>query len=214
MNVFDIVKTEIKLTKAFENNSEQELLHILKNNSFLFYELFSRKYEIQPIFSEISFGSKFRCDFAWLNDNSDGPEWILVEIEKPRMKLFTKNGEPRAELNHAIEQIKSWDRYFKENPSEKSRIFGAVSKFKFFLVAGDIAEWEKENATKWRAFHNSDSSIEIRSSNIFKKAIKIAKEKPNEMWSFFEKSKSLNHTQLENYWTNYSYMNRWRQILK
>ncbi len=75
---------------------------------------------------EVSFGGKYRSDFVWLNDNSDGPEWVLVEIEKPRIKLFTKKGEPSAELNHAIEQVRSWIRYFNENPSEKSRIFGAV----------------------------------------------------------------------------------------
>lgn len=113
------------------------MLSVLKDNSFLFYELYSRKYGIQPVFREINFGGELRCDFAWLNDNSDGPEWVLVEVEKPKMKLFTQKNEPTSELNHAIEQVKSWERYFDENPSEKKRIFGAVARFRFILIVGD-----------------------------------------------------------------------------
>ncbi|WP_321290147.1 Shedu anti-phage system protein SduA domain-containing protein [uncultured Sunxiuqinia sp.] len=214
MSVWNVNKAEQQLNKSFDNNSETELLKVLKNNSFLFYELYSRKYGIQPNFKEISFGGKYRCDFAWLNDNSDGPEWVLVEIEKPKMELFAKNLEPRAELNHSIEQVKSWIRYFNENPAEKRRIFGAVSRFKYILVAGDIEDWGTEAAIKWRAYHNSVDPIEIRSSNIFKKAIKIAKEKPEELWSFEENPKSLKSAELESYWTNYKYMDRWRQIMK
>ena len=84
MSTWNLQNVEKDLKKAFSNNSETQLLEILKNNSFLFYELYSRKYGISPNFAEISFGGKFRCDFAWLNDNSDGPEWVLVEVEKPR----------------------------------------------------------------------------------------------------------------------------------
>lgn len=92
------------LDLAFKNNSEVELLQTIKSYSFLLY---SRKWGIQPSFHEVNFGSKLRCDFAWLNDNSDGPEWVLLEVEKTKMKLFTKKGEPSAELNHAIEQVKT-----------------------------------------------------------------------------------------------------------
>ncbi len=213
MSIYDIEQTEKDLQEAFEKNSEVRLLEILKGNSFLFYELYSRKYGIQPNFSEISFGTKYRCDFAWLNDNSIGPEWVLVEVEKPKMKLFTKQNEPTAELNHAIEQVKSWDGYFRENPLEKKRIFGAVSKFRFILIGGTKAEWQTENAIKWRSYHNENSSIEIRSSDVFVRPLKVAKEKYEELWCFWENPKSLKHSQLETYWTNYDYMNLWRKVL-
>ena len=90
---WNIEETEKKLKMAFQANSELDLLEILKGNSFLFYELYYRKCGVQPNFTEISFGGEYRCDFAWLNDNSDGPEWVLVEVEKPRMRLFNKNGD-------------------------------------------------------------------------------------------------------------------------
>lgn len=184
--MWDLEAVRAKIDFAFSENSEIELLEILKNNSFLFYQLYSRKYGIQPNFSEISFAGEMRCDFAWLNNNSDGPEWVLVEIEKPNMKLFLKNGDPSRELNHAIEQVKSWDRYFKENPSEKNRIFGAVSRFRYILVAGLRKDWQTEKAIKWRSYHNSQSNIEIRSCDVFKEALKVAKSNFSELWSFEE----------------------------
>ncbi|GGZ94354.1 Shedu anti-phage system protein SduA domain-containing protein [Algibacter mikhailovii] len=213
MSTWNLRKVEKELKKSFEDDSEVDLLAILKKNSFLFYPLYSRKYGIQPNFAEVSFAGKMRCDFAWLNDNSGGPEWVLVEIEKPKMKLFSKNGDPSAELNHAVEQVKSWDRYFRENPSEKSRIFGAVSRFKYILVAGSREDWSSEKAIKWRAYHNDNYNIEIRSCDIFLDAIKLANNKFEELWSFEENPISLKDSQLEKYWQEYGYMDIFRKVL-
>ena len=163
-------------------NSELKLLATLKNNSFMFYGLYSRKYGIQPVFHEVNFGGGLRCDFAWLNDNSDGPEWVLVEIEKRNIELFTRDYEPTQKLNHAFEQVKSWRRYFDENPAEKRRIFGAVGRFRFIIVAGHTAIWNSDKASKWRIDNNKRQS-QIRSSDIFYRAIKILEDHPEELES-------------------------------
>ena len=209
---WDLQLVEKNLQNAFENNSELKLLKVLKDNSFLFYELYTRKWGIQPNFCEVSFGGELRCDFVWLNDNSDGPEWVLVEIEKPKMKIFTKAKEPTAQLNHAIEQVKTWDRYFSINPSEKERIFGAVARFKYILVAGDSESWTKDYAIRWRAHNNLNSKIEIRSTNVFFKALNLIKAKPKEFWSFEDNPVSLKQSQLKQYWETYSYMDNMRKI--
>jgi len=210
---WDKTKVAADLATAFYENSEQQLLAVLKDNSFLFFELFSRKYGIQPLFREISFGGGLRCDYAWLNDNSDGPEWVLVEIEKPKLKLFRKDNEPTQQLNHAIEQVKSWKRYFNENPAEKKRIFGAVGRFRFILVGGKKESWETPYASKWRIDNNKDTNIEIRSSDIFLRALKILEKHPAEFWSFAENPITLPPSELQKYWENYDWMDVWRQII-
>ncbi|MCT9383414.1 DUF4263 domain-containing protein [Acinetobacter baumannii] len=210
--VFDLVKVKEQLKNARVKSSERELLQLLKENSFLFSELFSRHWGIQPIFSEVSFGNNFRCDFCWLNDNSDGPEWVLVEIEKPNVRLFNKKNEPSAELNHGIEQVKSWQRYFNFYPAEKSRIFGAVSKFRYILVIGEKNDWEQKEASLWRTFENQ-KSIEIRSMDIFDRAIENYEKNPNHYWSFEENSCVLNSTELQNYWEKYPYIMKWKTML-
>lgn len=211
--IWNIDGVERKLISAYQNDSETELLAILKDNSFLFYDLFSRKYAIQPIFRELSFSGDFRCDFAWLNDNSSGPEWVLVEVERPKLKLFKSDGKPTANFNAAIEQVKNWDQYFRQHPSDMKKIFGAVARFRFILVVGTADEWQTEHAQKWRIYHHQTSSIEIKSIQTFFRSIAIIRSKPEEFWSFEERPSTLPHSKLKEYWQNYGYMDRWRQIL-
>jgi len=206
----DIAKADLE--NAITNNSEHQLLAVLKNNSFLFYDLYSRKFGIQPNFSEVCFGSKYRCDFCWLNDNSDGPEWVLVEIERPDIPLFKKNGDPTHELNHAIEQVRSWERYFEQNPVEKSRIFGAVSRFRLILVVGTKDSWQEPVAASWRAHHNNTSTVEIRSMETFFKSIVHYNESPENL-SFEEHPKSKRANELANYCRDYQYLMYWKNIL-
>ena len=211
--VWNIDKAELELAKAFAKNSEISLLKVLKANSFLFYDLYFRK-AIQPVFHEVIFGGDLRCDFAWLNDNSLGPEWVLVEVEAPRMRLFNKNLKPSSELNGSIEQIKSWQRYFSENSSEKSRIFGAVAKFRFVLVAGDKQSWSTEHAMKWRKHESEHSSIEIRTSNVFQRPFQYIKDRPSDFWSFNENPVSLPGSKLKQYWEGYGYMDDMRKFFR
>ena len=184
--VWDKEKVRDKLTTVLGGGTEQALLEILRDNSFLFYELYSRKLGIQPAFREVKFGEKLRCDFAWLNDNTDGPEWVLVEIESPQLPLFTKRKKPSAELHHAIDQVTSWKDYFENNPNEKARIFGAVARFRFILVVGDKKSWESPHAHKWRALRNKDSGIEIRSTDVFLRALDVLDKHPEHLGSFEE----------------------------
>ena len=209
---WDIEEVEAKLNSAFEHNSELELLSVLKENSFLFYELYGRKGGICPAFHEVDFGSKLRCDFAWLNDNSDGPEWVLVEIEAPKIRIFNKDNTPTKELNKAVDQVTSWRRYFSVNPAEKRRIFGAVATFRYVLVAGDSTLWGTEDALKWRTDFNQNNSLEIRSSGVFYRALQAIKDKPTDFWSFEDNPITLPYTQLEAYWRSYGYMDKMRAI--
>ncbi len=210
--VWDIDKVERDLNDAFKSNSERDLLKVLKHNVFLFYEIYRRKLSICPCFAEVSLGDKLRCDFCWLNDNSDGPEWTLVEIEKPNMKLFTSKNDPTAELTHSIEQVTSWKRYFDENPSEKKRIFGAVARFRYVLIGGNKESWSEEFAAKWRINKNNDSNIEIRTSDVFYRSLLQFKKKPNDFWSFAEHPKCVPFSKLEEFWKSYEYMDFWRKM--
>nr|WP_269452868.1 Shedu anti-phage system protein SduA domain-containing protein [Vibrio cholerae] len=207
--VFDKKDVEKKLQQAFEQNSEHELLSILKANSFLFYDLYDRKWGIRPNFAEVPFGSKYRCDFCWLNDNSDGPEWVLVEIEKPKVKLFKQDGEPTSQLNHALEQVRSWDRYFSTNPNEKTRIFGSVARFRFVLVIGEKDDWGNNQAAVWKSHNNANTNIEIRSMDTFFKSLQRYKEEPEHL-SFEHHPKSLKSSELSEYCSNDPYLCGWK----
>lgn len=208
---FDKNEVREQITCIFEENSEQALLALLKKNSFLFSDIYSRQYGIQPNFAEVPFGTKYRCDFCWLNDNSDGPEWVLVEIEKPKIILFNSSGEPSAQLNHAIEQVRSWDRYFKTNPHEKSRIFGAVARFRHVLIVGLKEDWASNPASVWKSHFNSDGNIEIRSMDTFIKSLDRFNEDPKFL-SFEQYPASKSSSELSAYCNNSDYLLHWKNV--
>jgi len=56
--------------------------------------------------------SKRVPDFIWLAGNSGTDQPVLVEIEAPSKKWFTKKGQPTAGLTQALDQIADWKAWF------------------------------------------------------------------------------------------------------
>ena len=65
-------------------------------------------------------GDQFVADFLACGLTSLGHEWLAIELENPHAPLFTKAGNPSAELTHAIRQIHDW-RDFLSNNLEMAR---------------------------------------------------------------------------------------------
>lgn len=210
---WNIEEVEKSLKSAFDNNSEQQLLAVLKKNSFLFYELYSRKYGICPNFAEVQLGNDYRCDFAWLNDNSDGPEWVLVEFEKPNVPLFKKDGDPTQAFSHAINQVQNWRRYFDKYPLERDRIFYCCMKFRFVLVIGTEEEWQKSGNMEWRAHNNKNSEIEIRTMDVLFRSLEHYKQNPQMFYGFEKHPISLMPSELECYTRNNEYLKKMKLLL-
>lgn len=66
-------------------------------------------------------GSEYVTDFLVGEKSSIGFEWVAVELERPVHKMFTKNGDPSRELNHAIRQITDWRAWLKDNQNYAAR---------------------------------------------------------------------------------------------
>jgi len=70
----------------------------------------------QRFLTKVSFHS-FVTDFVigeW-RSTINRWEWTLIEIERPRHRLFTKNGDPTSELSHALRQITDWRVWVQSN---------------------------------------------------------------------------------------------------
>lgn len=105
-------------------------------------------------------------DFMWAPTDSQTQWVVLIEIEDPKKLWFTENGQQRAELTQALDQIAQWRAHLKkpENLLLFSRLYGIPTlrpiEFVFCLVYGrrrDVAsraETEKRNA-----LHNSLDDI-------------------------------------------------------
>jgi antiviral defense system Shedu protein SduA len=66
-------------------------------------------------------GGEFIPDFIVGEHSSDGYDWLMVELENPRLSFFTHAGDPRAQLTHAIRQIQDWRAWLHRNQNYASR---------------------------------------------------------------------------------------------
>lgn len=69
-----------------------------------------------------SLGGVFIPDFLIASLNSMGLNWHAVELENPKVKVFNKNGDPSKYLNHAIQQIRNWRDWLKNNLNEATKL--------------------------------------------------------------------------------------------
>ncbi len=60
-------------------------------------------------------GCQFVTDFMIGEKHSFGTDWVAVELESPRARLFTRAGNPTGILTHAIRQITDWRAWLTNN---------------------------------------------------------------------------------------------------
>jgi len=106
--------------------------HFDKNN-FLLYP--NAKRIISEV--EIGIGKVYQADF--LIENSQG-EYILVEIENPKHKLFTKNNDFTKAVNHAIKQVEDWQEWIEDNLPSMQKVFQGISSPQAIVVIGRSIE--------------------------------------------------------------------------
>jgi len=87
-------------------------------------------------------------------------EYVLVEIEAPSRKLFTKNGDATADLNHAIQQVEDWLRWIETAASyAQAKLPGIVSP-ECWVVIGRRIE-DPQLAAKWNRKKRTMSTTRI-----------------------------------------------------
>lgn len=69
-----------------------------------------------------SLGGKYIPDFLLADLSSLGINWHAVELENPRARMFNKQGDPASFLNHAVQQIRNWRDWLKNNLDEARRL--------------------------------------------------------------------------------------------
>jgi len=129
-------------------------------------QIFIRKHPnlIDPayakVWSKLPFGNK-ESDFVIRNACGD---YLLVELERADHSLFTKNGDLRKELNHAISQIDDWRRYIADNLSTVQRelgLEGITPNPKGLIVIGRSSTLNEANRRKLQSMCDRSPVLRI-----------------------------------------------------
>ncbi len=90
-----------QLLKLIESNTkEEELQNFLESYPIFFHVFMPKRIIFKP-----KILTKYVADFAVLNGRD---ELLLVEIEKPHLRLLKKDGDITAGLEHAFHQVRTW----------------------------------------------------------------------------------------------------------
>lgn len=158
-----------------ENVREQQVHCFLQTHAHLF---FRKTYDFCTVISKLRFGADFVSDFVSVHDHrSNGVHYHLIELERPDVPPFTKEGIASSKLSRAIQQLLSWKTWLNEHPAEAgklfpsaSRLFGGRTSFSYEIIIGTRA-----NSAAWLERRNvlADSlTIEIRSFDSLSDEIK------------------------------------------
>jgi hypothetical protein len=129
--------------------SEQDVHEFLSTHSYFFNGIL-RLYGASPIYSKIRLGSEYEVDFACFDTGSFGPEWYLIEIESPSKKMFTKSGDPTSGLTHAIQQIRNWHTWIRENLDYTRKLMPLIEYPLGYVFIGRHSHLTQKTKTKLR----------------------------------------------------------------
>ena len=81
-------------------------------------------------------GDDFETDYVFLVQGPGGPQYVLVEIERPSKRIFTKKGHFTAEFTQAKDQLLYWETWVTRNHPYLSTKLRGLFKPGFHLVMG------------------------------------------------------------------------------
>jgi len=120
----------------FSRLLEQPSVHEKRDiHSFLDRHRFILHPNPERIWSEVPIGLGTEHQMDFLIQEADG-EFLLVELENPRHRLFLKNSDFSAPLNHAQRQVEDWQDWVEENISTMQKKYPGIISPRGLVIIG------------------------------------------------------------------------------
>ena len=159
-----------------EAQDERPLQNFFKHNPGLLVQLV-RGGHGRWVFPKPKLGSEHVPDFMICEQDSGGYHWHLVELENPNYVALTKQGQQTAHLTHAIQQVKNWRIWLRDNSRYAQHELGYAdldSEFHAIIVIGRRNELDPEDLKRYREL--SDDKVEIMSyDRLIDRVVSLAK---------------------------------------
>lgn len=146
-----------RLLKEFESlleGPEEPVYQFLKRHPELLCPTYER------CWPKLAFGDRV-SDFVFRESHND---YLLVELEAPVRELFRKDGQQRAELTHAINQVEDWIQFIVDNRPEvenKLRLAGISPNPRALIVIGRSVTLTEANRRKLGTIQDREGRLRI-----------------------------------------------------
>ncbi len=136
------------------NPPEETLQQFLKDNPTLLCPAQRRSWPKIPLGSRVT-------DFVFRQADGD---YLLVELERPSKKLFTKIGDTSSQLTHACGQVADWKRYLEDNLATAQRELGLVgisANPNALVVIGRSKDLTEDLRRRLTTLHNQTPTLKV-----------------------------------------------------
>lgn len=143
------------LDQTASDNSKEEVLQVfLKENPILLIPN-------GRIIPKQKLGEDFCTDFVLIDMLDQGPKYTLVEIEKSSHTIFTKNGELRSEVQHAIHQTCQWDVWLQKHATYLREKLPGFETPNYAIVIGRSLGFTDDHREYLRAYNRRLNNTEL-----------------------------------------------------
>lgn len=108
------------------------------------------------------FGSESIPDFLLCTKNSTGFEWVMIELESPRLIPLTQAGLASAKLREAQGQVQDWRIWLRDNISYAQNqlgFHGLNAESEAVIVLGRRSALQETHAKKWRELSSDKTRV-------------------------------------------------------
>lgn len=114
------------------DRGEEEIQNFLELHPIFFHVFLPRSIKSKPPIL-----TRYKADFSLLNNRN---ELVLIEIERPQIRLLKKDGGKTAELEHAFHQVHTWKQVLDDHRSAALEAIGLkleeVARVRGLVIAG------------------------------------------------------------------------------
>ena len=139
---------------ASDNSKEEVLQAFLKEHPILLVPN-------GQLIPKQKLGEDFCTDFVLIDMLDQGPRYTLVEIEKSSHELFTKSGEFRSEVQHAIHQTCQWDIWLQKHSSYLRDKLRGFETPQYTIVIGRSTKLTPEHREYLRAYNRRLNNTQL-----------------------------------------------------
>lgn len=127
--------------------------YLERNTEFIWTPyLLNHRLHLDCVLSKFPLDTSLVTDFAYLTKSTTKWWVVLIELETPHRRLFTKANKPSSDLTAAITQVNEWRIFINRNSAEVVRRLDPIRRplphnkvsFKYVLVIGRSTELETQ----------------------------------------------------------------------
>jgi hypothetical protein len=147
------------LIHKFENllltaTREQEVQEFLQNNPILLGQY-------AYVIPKKSLGDELEVDLILINETLQGKNYTLIELEKPDMQIFTRDGNFHHDFNHAYRQIIDWDTWLEANKDYLQRELEGFETPNFIIIGGRADTMGDDETRRIRSWNRRQKDVKF-----------------------------------------------------